>query len=67
MGKLTNKAAESLARAAVPGKTNEGDSLYLQISKSGVASRIFRYKVDGRSREMELGPFPTAPSALLAS
>lgn len=61
MGKLTSKTAESLAKAAMPGKTNDGDGLYFQVSKSGASSWIFRYKLDGRSREMGLGPFPTIP------
>jgi integrase len=59
MGKLTSKAVESLAKAAVAGKTNDGEGLYLQITQKGVSSWIFRYKLDGRSREMGLGPFPT--------
>lgn len=59
MGKLTTKTAESLAKGAVPGKTNDGDGLYFQISKVGASSWIFRYKLEGRSREMGLGPFPT--------
>lgn len=49
---------ESIAKAATPGKTNDGDGLYFQVSKSGDTSWIFRYKLDGRSREMGLGPFP---------
>ncbi|PYC20196.1 integrase [Aquipseudomonas alcaligenes] len=59
MGKLTIKTIESLAKAAAPGKTNDGDGLYFQISKSGGTSWIFRYKVDGRGREMGLGAYPT--------
>lgn len=58
MGKLTSKTVESIAKAATPGKTNDGDGLYFQVSKSGGTSWIFRYKLDGRSREMGLGPFP---------
>ncbi|MBB6342321.1 integrase [Pseudomonas fluvialis] len=58
MGKLTSKKVEALAKAAEPGKTIDGDGLYFQISKSGGTSWIFRYKLDGRSREMGLGPFP---------
>jgi hypothetical protein len=61
VGKLTSKTVESLAKAAEPGKTNDGDGLYFQVSKSSASSWIFRYKLDGRSREMGLGPFPTAP------
>tara|TARA_Y100001949_G_scaffold176554_1_gene190351 strand:+ start:224 stop:1537 length:1314 start_codon:yes stop_codon:yes gene_type:complete len=59
MGKLTSKTVESLAKAGTPGKTSDGDCLYFQVSKSGATSWIFRYKLDGRSREMGLGPFPT--------
>lgn len=59
MGKLTSKTVESLAKTSTPGKTNDGDGLYFQISKGGASSWIFRYKLDGRSREMGLGPFPT--------
>ncbi|PAU65583.1 integrase [Pseudomonas sp. PIC25] len=58
MGKLTSKTVESLAKAAAPGKTNDGDGLYFQVSKTGGTSWIFRYKLEGRSREMGLGPFP---------
>lgn len=59
MGKLTSKTIESLARTSAPGKTNDGDGLYFQVSKGGTTSWIFRYKLDGRSREMGLGPYPT--------
>ncbi len=59
MGKLTSKTVESLVKAAAPGKTNDGDGLYFQVSKTGGTSWIFRYKLEGRSREMGLGPYPT--------
>jgi hypothetical protein len=38
-----------------PGMYPDGGGLYLQVSKSG-ASRIYRYMLDGRAREMGLGP-----------
>lgn len=63
MGKLTGKTVESLARAGDTGKTNDGDGLYLQISKAGASSWIFRYKLDGKSREMGLGPYPAVTLA----
>ncbi|HBN7641933.1 integrase arm-type DNA-binding domain-containing protein [Pseudomonas aeruginosa] len=63
MGKLTSKTVESLARAGIPGKTNDGDGLYFQISKAGASSWIFRYKLEGRGREMGLGPYPTVTLA----
>lgn len=70
MGKLTNKTVESLVRASIPGKTNDGNGLYLQISKAGSNSWVFRYKHDGKSREMGLGPYPVitlAEARLLAA
>lgn len=59
MGKLTDKKLQSLKKAGVPGKTNDGDGLYFQISKAGAASWIFRYKRDGKTRDMGLGAYPT--------
>ena len=56
MGKLTIKAIESLVKSGDAGKTNDGDGLYFQISKAGVSSWIFRYKLGGKGREMGLGP-----------
>ena len=64
MGKLTSKAVESLTKAGIPGKTNDGDGLYLQTSKPGASSWIFRYKLDGKSREMGLGPYPAVTLAV---
>jgi hypothetical protein len=63
MGKLTIKAIESLSRSGGAGKTNDGDGLYFQISKAGVSSWIFRYKLEGKAREMGLGPYPTVTLA----
>lgn len=63
MGKLTGRTVESLARAGDTGKTNDGDGLYFQVSKAGASSWIFRYKLDGKSREMGLGPYPAVTLA----
>ncbi|HBN9846905.1 TPA: integrase arm-type DNA-binding domain-containing protein [Pseudomonas aeruginosa] len=63
MGKLTSKTVESLARDRAPGKTNDGDGLYFQVSKAGALSWIFRYKLEGKGREMGLGPYPTVTLA----
>ncbi len=37
------------------GKYSDGDGLYLQISKWGTKSWIYRYQLNGRRREMGLG------------
>jgi hypothetical protein len=37
----------------------DGGGLYLQVSRFGTKSWIFRFMLDGRRREMGLGPFPS--------
>jgi len=37
----------------------DGGGLYLQISRTGTKSWIFRFAMEGREREMGLGPFHT--------
>lgn len=63
MGKLTDKTLQSLTKAGIPGKTNDGAGLYFQISKAGSTSWIFRYKRDHKVRDMGLGPYPTVTLA----
>ncbi|MFF7063463.1 integrase arm-type DNA-binding domain-containing protein [Pseudomonas sp. NPDC008258] len=63
MSKLTAAGVKSLAKLAVPGMTNDGRGLYLQISKTGGVSWIFRYKVEGKSRYMGIGPYPAVSLA----
>lgn len=41
-----------------PGRYRFGKNLYLMISASGSGSWIFRYQMDGRRRDMGLGPWP---------
>lgn len=70
MGKLTDKTLKALSRDGQPGKTNDGDGLYFQVSKAGSTSWLFRYKRDGKVRDMGLGPYPTvtlAAARLLAA
>lgn len=40
---------------AKPGYHSDGSGLYLQVTKSGSKSWIFRYQIKGRRREMGLG------------
>lgn len=51
----TSKQYEKLLKEKVPGTHGDGGGLYLQISKSGSASWIFRYQLNGRRRDMGLG------------
>src|SRR5262245_8103301 len=51
-GRMT---ALKVARAKQPGIYTDGGGLYLQVSERG-ASWIYRYMLNGRAREMGLGP-----------
>jgi len=42
-----------------PGYLGDGGGLYLQVSSTVSKSWVFRYKVNGRTREMGLGSFQT--------
>ena len=50
----------TLRRATAPGYLGDGGGLYLQITKSGARSWIFRYSLSGQRREMGLGAFSRA-------
>ncbi|MFY8144429.1 MAG: tyrosine-type recombinase/integrase [Caulobacter sp.] len=51
--RLTAVAVRNLREA---GRYPDGGGLYLQITPAGVRSWIFRYRIDGRERQMGLGP-----------
>src|ERR1019366_8320632 len=52
IGKLV---AISLPRMTKPGMHNDGGGLYLQITKAGTKTWIFRYTRNDRKRDMGLG------------
>lgn len=52
--KLTDRAVRGLS---VPGYHSDGDGLYLQISKVGAKSWIFRYRFGESRRDMGLGAY----------
>jgi len=58
-GKLT---ARTVATAG-PGKHEDGAGLRLVVSKSGSRRWVFRFRLNGRSREMGLGSFPAVSLA----
>ena len=45
-----------------PGLFADGDGLYLQITPTGSKSWVFRYKSNGRARDMGLGPISAVTS-----
>jgi integrase len=54
--KLKATEVKGYVKAGVPGYHGDGAGLWLQISKTGGASWSFRYMLNGRAREMGLGP-----------
>src|ERR1019366_9924019 len=53
VGKLS---ALKVKRVRKRGMYSDGNSLYLQISRGGTKSWVLRYKVNGKSRHLGLGP-----------
>jgi integrase len=58
IGKLSAKTVEALARGSVRAYHGDGGGLWLQVTAGG-ASWVFRYRVNGKLREMGLGPVHT--------
>ncbi|MGC2074437.1 MAG: integrase arm-type DNA-binding domain-containing protein, partial [Xanthobacteraceae bacterium] len=57
MPKTTPKlTALKVRRVLPPGMHADGDGLYLQVTKSGAKSWIYRFLIRGKRREMGLGP-----------
>jgi len=60
MARTTEKLdARTVATRTEPGYYGDGGGLWLQISKSGTKSWVFRFKLNRRAREMGLGPLHT--------
>jgi integrase len=51
----------NVKRLGRPGRYADGGGLYLQISRWRTKAWIFRFKRDGRERQMGLGPVHTVP------
>ena len=56
MPKLTAAKAKSLTK---PGMHGDGEGLYLNVARAGSRSWVQRISIEGRRREIGLGPFPT--------
>jgi integrase len=56
INKLTDRTIRAIKKQ---GLTSDGNGLYLQVSRSGTKSWLFRFMMDGRSREMGLGSLHT--------
>lgn len=55
--------ATNVRQATVPGLHGDGGGLYMQVSKTGAKSWIFRYDFDGKRHEMGLGSCHTVDLA----
>src|SRR5689334_22769220 len=53
-GKLTVVEA---AKAKGPAVLHDGGGLYLRVSGTGAKSWVFRFQLDGKRRDMKLGPY----------
>ena len=56
-GRLNLLSSIKIETTTEPGYVHDGGGLYLQISKGGGKSWIYRYTIGGRRREMGLGSF----------
>ena len=61
--KLTKKQTEAMKD---PGRYNDGGGLYLHVRKSGSKSWIYRYRSNGRLRELGLGRYSNANGLIQA-
>lgn len=62
-GGIEKLTALKVARLSKPGRYGDGKGLYLQITKPGVKSWIFRFERGGKERFMGLGPLHTVSLA----
>src|SRR5262249_23115213 len=58
--RLTDKSVKAKKEK---GYYADGDGLYLQVTETGAKSWIFRFKRDGKARDMGLGGYPAVSLA----
>ena len=58
MARTGKLSAVEVAKAKGPAVLHDGGGLYLRVSASGAKSWVFRYQLDGKRRDMGLGPYP---------
>jgi integrase len=57
--RVVEKLTAAKVRSAGAGVHADGNNLYLQVTKSGAKSWLFKFMLNGKSREMGLGPTRT--------
>lgn len=58
MARTGKLSAIEVTRAKGPAVLHDGGGLYLRVSATGAKSWVFRFQLDGKRRDMGLGPFP---------
>jgi hypothetical protein len=55
---VSTRLTDAQVRSLGPGLWNDGAGLYLQVTPNA-RSWVFRFQLDGKRRDMGLGPYPT--------
>jgi integrase len=58
MARTGKLSAVEIAKAKGPAVLHDGGGLYLRVKGTGAKSWVFRFQLDGKRRDMGLGPFP---------
>jgi len=58
MARTGKLSAGEVTKAKGPAVLHDGGGLYLRVSATGSKSWVFRFQLDGKRRDMGLGPFP---------
>lgn len=58
MARTGKLSAVEATKAKGPAVLHDGGGLYLRVSATGARSWVFRFQIDGKRRDMGLGPFP---------
>jgi integrase len=58
MARTGKLSAVEVARTKGPAVLHDGGGLYLRASATGAKSWVFRFQLDGKRRDMGLGPYP---------
>jgi integrase len=58
MARTGKLSAVEVTKAKGPAVLHDGGGLYLRVSATGAKSWVFRFQLDGKRRDMGLGPFP---------
>src|SRR5215472_12153207 len=58
MARIGKLSAVEVNKTKGPAVLHDGGGLYLRVSPTGSKSWVFRFQLDGKRRDMGLGPYP---------